>query len=210
MLELKNGIIKPFYMLHVHRCIKQLNNILKNGGVIGFVTDTVWGIGCLPNSEKGVEKIYKIKKRDMNKPLILMSNSTENLFKYVKKVPNKAKELIKKFFPGALTVVLEKSELTGDFITSGKNTVGIRVPDNKIFAELCSLIDGKVLATTSANISGEEPALNFQSVVDKLSGVVDIIFEDEGENAKGIPSTVVSVLSDEIKILRQGSVNTNE
>jgi len=189
---------------------EKLNNILKNGGVIGFVTDTVWGIGCLPNSKKGVEKIYKIKHRDANKPLILMSNDKKNLFKYVKKVPDKAQELIKKFFPGALTVVLEKSELTGDFITSGKNTVGIRVPDNKTFSKLCSLIDEKVLATTSANISGEEPALNFQSVVDKLSGVVDIIFEDEGENAKGIPSTVVSVLSDEIKILRQGSVNTNE
>ena len=189
---------------------EKLNNILKNGGVIGFVTDTVWGIGCLPNSKKGVEKIYKIKHRDANKPLILMSNDTENLFKYVKNVPVKANELIKKFFPGALTVVLEKSELTGDFITSGKNTVGIRVPDNKTFSKLCSIIDGNVLATTSANISGEEPALNFQSVVDKLSGVVDIIFEDEEESAKGTPSTVVSVISNEIKILRQGSVNTNE
>ena len=189
---------------------EKLNNILKNGGVIGFVTDTVWGIGCLPNSKNGVEKIYKIKHRDVNKPLILMSNDTENLLKYVKEVPKKANELIKKFFPGALTVVLEKSELTGDFITSGKNTVGIRVPDNKTFSKLCSIIDGNVLATTSANISGEEPALNFQSVVDKLSGVVDIIFEDEEESAKGTPSTVVSVISNEIKILRQGSVNTNE
>lgn len=188
---------------------EEINNLLKNGGVIGFVTDTVWGIGCLPNSESGAGKIYKIKHRDLNKPLILMSDNTENLLKYVKTVPQKAKEIMDKFFPGALTVVLEKSEITENFITSGKNTVGIRVPDNQTFSCLCKLIEGNVLATTSANFSGEEPALNYKSAVDKLSKFVDIIFEDNGETAKGIPSTVISAVNNEIKILRKGSVNIN-
>jgi len=189
---------------------EELNNLLKNGGVIGFVTDTVWGIGCLPNSKDGAEKIYKIKHRDLKKPLILMSNDTKNLIKYVKEVPQKAEELINKFFPGALTVVLSKSELTENYITSAKNTVGIRVPANKTFSKLCSLVEGGVLATTSANFSGEEPSLDFKTTVDKLSNVVDIIFEDEGETAKGIPSTVVSAVNNEIKVLRKGSINTDE
>jgi len=189
---------------------EELNNLLKNGGVIGFVTDTVWGIGCLPYSKAGAEKIYKIKHRDSNKPLILMSDNSDNLMKYVKNVPEKAKELMTKFFPGALTLVLEKSELTEDFITSGKNTVGIRVPANKTFSRLCSLIEGNVLATTSANLSGEKPSEDFNSAVDKLSGVVDIIFEDDGEKAQGNPSAVVSVVNGKITVLRSGSLNIDE
>ena len=189
---------------------EKLNKTLKEGGVIAFVTDTVWGIGCLPSSEKGAEKIYKIKHRDKDKPLILMSDKAENLYKYVKNIPDRAVKLIKKYFPGALTVVLEKSDLTGKFLTSGKNTVGIRVPNNKTFMKICSLIDGNVLATTSANISGEAPALDFHSAVDKLGDVVDIIFEDEDEIAKGIPSTVVTFAEDKTIILRQGSVNIDE
>lgn len=189
---------------------EEINKILKNGGVICFVTDTVWGLGCLPDSEKGVKRIYAIKHRDTEKPLILMSNEAQNLYKYVKNIPERGKELINKFFPGALTIVSEKSYLAKDYITSGKQTVGIRVPDNKTFAKLCSVINGNVLATTSANISGEAPAADYKTAVEKLSELADIIFEDEGETAKGIPSTVVSVAGDEIKVLRKGSVNINE
>ena len=189
---------------------EEINRILKKGGVICFVTDTVWGLGCLPNSEKGVKRIYEIKHRDIDKPLILMSNEAKNLYKYLKNIPEKGEDLINKFFPGALTIVSEKSDLTKDYITSGKNTVGIRVPNNKTFAKLCSVIDGNVLATTSANISGEAPATDYQNAVNKLSNLVDVIFEDDGEKTKGIPSTVVSVLNNEIKVLRKGSVNINE
>ena len=89
---------------------KQLNNILKNGGVIAYVTDTVWGIGCLPDNKKAVDKIYEIKGRDRSKPLILMSNEIENLIPYVQEIPPTAKNLISRFFPGALTLVLKKAE----------------------------------------------------------------------------------------------------
>ena len=189
---------------------EEINRILKDGGVICFVTDTVWGLGCLPDSEKGVKKIYEIKHRDTDKPLILMSNEAENLYRYVKNIPESGKELTDKFFPGALTLVCEKSDLAKDFITSGTQTVGIRVPDNRTFAKLCSFVDGNVLATTSANISGEPPATDYKTAVDKLSGFADIIFEDDGETAKGIPSTVVSVTADEVRVLRKGSVDIYE
>ena len=77
---------------------KKIKEILENDGVVAFVTDTVWGIGCLPNSEKAVQKIYEIKHRDGNKPLILMSFDIYPLLKYVKPLPKKARELIKKYF----------------------------------------------------------------------------------------------------------------
>lgn len=185
---------------------QKIKEILENDGVIAFVTDTVWGLGCLPNSEKAVEKIYEIKHRDAKKPLILMSDDVKNLMKYVKPLPEKANELIKKHFPGALTLVVEKSTETQDYITSGMQTVGIRVPNNKIFAEICKSIDGHVLATTSANLSGFPPALTYEQAVEYISDKVDMVVEDYGEKAQGHASTVVGILPNGIKVFRQGDV----
>ncbi len=184
-----------------------LNNILKNGGVIAFVTDTVWGLGCLPTSKEGVDKIYETKGRDRTKPLILMSNDVSKLSPYVKEIPQNAQELISKYFPGALTLVLEKSDKTEDYITSNKNTVGIRVPDNEFFKELCSIIEGGVLATTSANLSEHPSSKTYEEAKASIGNLVDIVFEDYGYTCKGKESTVVLVTADSYKILRQGSVN---
>lgn len=186
---------------------KQINNVLENDGVIAFVTDTVWGLGCLPSREKAVNKIYEIKKREAQKPLILMSNNVENLKPFVKSVGKKADELIKKYFPGALTLVLEKSEKTPDFITSGFDTVGIRVPDNAVFKEICESINGHVLATTSANLSHEPSAKTYAQAVENMGGKVNLIIEDFGCVAKGLESTVVLVSGDEVKIFRQGVIH---
>lgn len=186
--------------------IKELNRKLKNGGVVSFVTDTVWGVGCLPDSEKGVENIYELKNRDRSKPLILMSDSVEHLLPYIKNVSPKSQELIKKHFPGALTLIFEKSEKTPDFITSYKNTVGIRVPDNVVFKKLCEVVDGHVLATTSANLSNQPPAQNYEEAMDFVGAHVDYVFEDYGCKCAGLASTVALAIDDDVKVLRQGSV----
>jgi len=193
-------------MLNNEQFIQTLNQTLKNGGVIAFVTDTVWGVGCLPTSEKGVEKIYNMKGRDRSKPLILMSNSVENMLPYVKFVPETAQKLINEHFPGALTIILKKSDLTPDFMTSGMDTVGIRVPDNKFFSQLCSVIEGDVLATTSANVSTMPSAKTYAEANEYIGQDVDYIFEDCGHACAGVESTVVLAKDDSVKILRQGSV----
>ena len=185
----------------------KINQILNNDGVIAFVTDTVWGIGCLPASEKAVQRIYEIKKREAKKPLILMSDDIYPLFDYVKQpIEKQAQILIKKHFPGALTLVVEKSENTPDYVTSGMNTVGIRVPDNETFTNICKNIDGRVLATTSANISGEAPALTYEEAVKYIGDKVDLVVEDFGCKAKGLASTVVGFKNSETVIYRQGEV----
>jgi len=184
----------------------KIKNILDNDGVIAYVTDTVWGLGCLPSSENGVKKIYEIKKREAVKPLILMSNEVENLLPYVKSINDKAKELIGKHFPGALTLVLEKSEKTPAYITSGFNTVGIRIPANEVFKEICEAITGNVLATTSANLSHEPSAKTYEQAELNMGSKADLVIEDFGQCAEGLESTVALALSDEIKILRQGAV----
>ena len=184
----------------------KITETLVNGGVIAFVTDTVWGLGCLPDNENAVKKIYDIKKREAKKPLILMSNEMYNLFPYVKPIPMKVQRVIKQHFPGALTVVLEKSVETPDYITSGMNTVGIRVPNNDVFAEICECVPNKVLATTSANISNEPPSLTYEDTMASVGDVVDYVVRDYGHKSSGLASTVAGFVDDDIKIFRQGSV----
>lgn len=186
--------------------VKKLNEKLKKGAVISFVTDTVWGVGCLPDSEKGIDSIYELKNRDRSKPLILMSNSVEHLLPYVKDISPLAKELMQKNFPGALTLILEKSSKTSEYITSFKDTVGIRVPDNIVFQRLCEVIDGHVLATTSANLSGQPAASTYNQALENIGEYVEYVFEDYGYKAQGIASTVALVNDGEINVLRQGEV----
>ena len=190
--------------------IELIKETLNNDGVIAFVTDTVWGIGCLPTSEKAVKRIYEIKKRDGNKPLILMSNEVYNLFEFVKQpIEKQAQILIKEHFPGALTLVLEKSECTPDFITSSMPTVGIRIPDNKTFSEICENIDGHVLATTSANLSGEPAALTYDEAIKYIGDKVDLVIKDYGNIAKGKASTVAGFKDGEPVVYRQGEIKIN-
>ena len=179
---------------------------LTNGGVIAYVTDTVWGLGCLPDNENAVKKIYEIKKREAQKPLILMSNEVYNLFDYVKPIPKIGQILIKKYFPGALTVVTDKSEKTPDYITSGMQTVGIRVPDNEIFKAICEIIPNHVLATTSANLSHQPSAKTYEQALENMTGLADMIIPDYDCQAKGLESTVVGVMNNELRIFRQGEI----
>ena len=186
--------------------MEKINQILNSDGVISFVTDTVWGIGCLPSSEKAVEKIYEIKGRDRTKPLILMSNKIEYLLPYVENMSKTAKNLAEKYLPGALTIIVNKSAKTPLYMTSQKDTVGIRIPNNCVFSKLCENIDGHVLATTSANLSGQPSAKTLQEAKSFIGDHVDYIVENEEDNAKGLESTVILALDENIKILRQGSI----
>ena len=192
-------------MLNEEEIIK-IKNILLNDGVIAFVTDTVWGLGCLPESEKAVKKIYDIKHRDSKKPLILMSYDIYPLIKYVTDIPKIGHKLIKEHFPGALTLVMNKSAETPDYITSDMPTVGIRVPDNEVFSDICKAIPNHVLATTSANLSSQPPALNYEEAVEYIGNDVDYVVKDYGLKAKGTASTVAGIFSEEIKIFRQGDI----
>ena len=184
----------------------KIRYVLEHDGVISFVTDTVWGLGCLPESEKAVKKIYEIKGREKEKPLILMSDDTYPLFDYIKDVPKSAQKLMKQYFPGALTVVVPKSDKTPAYMTSNLNTVGIRVPDNEVFAEICRCIDSRVLATTSANLSHEPAALTYDEAVNYIGGKADMVIEDYGYAAKGLASTVVGFKDDEMIIFRHGEI----
>ena len=187
--------------------IEKIKQILDNDGVIAYVTDTVWGLGCLPSSEKGVKKIYEIKHREPQKPLILMSSEAYHLLDYVKQPLTKtSSKLIKEYFPGALTLVMEKSDKTPYYITSGMETVGIRVPNNPVFKEICENISGHVLATTSANLSHQPSAKTHEQALENMKDFVDIVIPDYGYKAEGLESTVAGIFADELRIYRQGAI----
>ncbi|MFA6989175.1 MAG: L-threonylcarbamoyladenylate synthase [Candidatus Gastranaerophilaceae bacterium] len=187
--------------------INLIKDILNNNGVIAIPTDTVWGLACLPDKITAVKKIYNLKGRNEKKPLILMSSDVKYLIPYIKNISPSLGKICSKYFPGQLTVITQKSNLTQKFITSEMDTVGIRVPDHSIFAEIAEkCAKTKVLATTSANISGFSPALNKQEVQDYFGDKIDYIVDDFGFNAKGTASTVIKVDINDFKVLRQGLI----
>lgn len=180
--------------------------IYNEDDVLGFKTDTVWGMGAHPLNKEGVEKIYEIKGRDRLKPLILMSNDIKNLLVYVKNIPNYAQELIEKHFPGGLTLIFEKTEACPLYITSGQNTVGIRVPNSEDFSLIAENFEGKVLATTSLNHSNELPVKNYEEAKSKFGNLIKIVKPKDKSCPAGLASTVVLCTNKEPKILRQGEL----
>lgn len=178
--------------------IKKLNEHLSRGGVIAFPTDTVWGLGALP-TRAGADAIFELKQRPKEKHLIIMSDSFEHIQQYMKGYPAKAFELAEKYWSGALTIGVPVAD------TDSMSFGGVRVPDYKPFQELCSVIDGHCLATTSANISGQPP-LNSADEIRKQFPEI-IVIDNAFDKMGGAPSTVAILNDDEIKIVRQGAVD---
>lgn len=187
---------------------ENIKNILNNSGVVAFPTDTVWGMGCLPESTTAVEKIYSIKSRDAQKPLILLGKNLESLLPYVEMLPKNARKIAEKYLPGAVTLVIKKSSKTPDYITSGFDTVGIRIPDCPVFIELLEkCTDNGVLATTSANVSDMGAVSTKDEVISSIGDKIDYVLDEFGFVSKGTESTVVLVdEAGKVKVLRQGAI----
>lgn len=185
-----------------------ISEILLHDGVIAFPTDTVWGIGCLITSEKAINKIYELKGRDRSKPLIILTKDKKSVLPYIKNIPQKAEELIDKFLPGALTVVLDKSDNTPYSVTSNNETIGFRIPDHPVIIEILEkCVESHILVTTSANVSGEGAFSSKNDVIKSIGDKIEYTADDYGIVAKGKESTVLYVSSDnDIKIFRQGAV----
>lgn len=180
----------------------------KEDGVISFPTDTVYGLGCLPENIKAVEKIYSLKNRTQQKPLILLGSSFESLEKYVKYIPENIKQLMNQYWPGPLTIVLPQSRYVPEFINSNLDSIGIRIPDHPVILEVLKrCTNNNVLATTSANISDQPDLTTYEEVKTNLGDRIDYIIENYNLPIKGTPSTVITINQDNsLRVLRQGTV----
>ena len=189
--------------------INQAIEILKSGGIGIFPTDTVYGIGCDFSNTVSLNNLYKAKVRDYSKPINILVSRKDMIYKYVKNVSSIEETLINKFWPGPLTIIFNKTDLVPDLLTAGLNTVGIRMPNNKVCLDLIDTL-GKPLATSSANISNEEPT-NYinENLIKKFKNKVDFIL-DSGKIDSGISSTIIKVESNKINILREGPISFND
>lgn len=179
--------------------IKEAALILRDGGLVVFPTETVYGLGANMLDRDAVKKVYRIKNRPKNRPLTIHIADIRMVERVVGKIPSRAKKLIDEFWPGPLTLVLKDK--------SGKKT-GFRMPDNKIAFLLIKESDVPVVAP-SANISGRRAPRKTKEVLDDLDGKVEMVL-DGGTTKIGIESTVLDLSGQRYKILREGAISEQE
>lgn len=184
--------------------IIQIKKILDEDGIIIFPTDTVYGIGCNCYSEKALKKLFSFKNRPLSKPINVLTDSYEKIKTIAKSINAKEEELIKKYLPGDLTIILDKKKEVPDLLTASLDTVGVRIPNNDM--ALTILGNYKYpLATTSVNLSGESPGIEVSDFIEEFKDKVDVIV-DGGKSKIGVASTIVRVEDNKINILREGNL----
>ncbi len=182
--------------------------ILKQGGVIAFPTDTVYGLGACANIGEAVRRVYQLKERPRHLALPLLLADVSQLSEYAEHVPECAWILARKFMPGALTLVLPKSSLVSDIVSAGGNTVALRVPAHPVPLALVKGLGGAIVGT-SANKSGMPSALTAEEVRAQLGEVVDLVI-DGGPTPGGTESTIIDVTGASPVIVREGAIAREE
>ena len=188
--------------------LKVAGEIIKNGGLVLFPTETVYGLGANGLDENAVKKIYKAKGREQDNPLILHVSNFDMVSKIAKNISDIEYTLMKTFWPGPFTIILDRTEIVPDIVTAGLDTVGVRMPSGIIAKELISYA-GIPIAAPSANVSGRPSGTNISDIFEELSDKVDYIV-DGGECEVGLESTVVRVVDGIPNILRPGKISPED
>jgi len=195
--------------------IKKAAKALKDGHLVAFPTETVYGLGADATNEKAVSRIYSVKGRPTDHPLIVHISSINQLEKWAIDIPEYAIKLAQEFWPGPMTLILKRSLLAQDFITGGQNTLGLRVPSQSMALNLLNefeKIGGKGIAAPSANKFGSVSATTAHAVVKelKLSLKKSDLILDGGVCDIGIESTIINCVESGPIILRPGAVTKNQ
>ena len=198
------GNLSGQVMFQVDRAIE----VLRNGGIVAFPTDTVYGLGGDVFSIEAAERIYRVKQRPRHMPLPVLLADSAQLADIVASVPEAARCLIKHFWPGGLTLVLTKKNSLPDIITAGSSKVAVRIPDHVVPLTLIRGLGAPIIGT-SANISGKPNPVTAQEVEQQIGGRVDLII-DMGRCPGGSESTVVDVTGETPVILRRGIIAEEE
>lgn len=188
--------------------LKEIANEVRDGKIVLFPTETVYGIGANALSDEAVKKIFEAKGRAQDNPLIAHIASFDDLKNIVEEPNEIEKKLMKAFCPGPFTIILKVKNTVSKLVTANLDTVGIRMPSNKIARELIKYA-GVPLAAPSANISGRPSGTNVSDIIDELDGKVDYII-DGGIVDIGLESTVVRVIDEVVHILRPGKITLED
>jgi L-threonylcarbamoyladenylate synthase len=191
--------------------IKNAARALKDGYLVAFPTETVYGLGADATNEIAVSRVYSVKVRPTNHPLIVHISSINQLDKWAIDIPEYALKLAKEFWPGPMTLILNRSNLAKNFVTGSQESVGIRVSDNMIAQALCNEfenIGGIGIAAPSANRFGAISPTSAGDVIEELENYLsehDVII-DGGRSKIGIESTIIDCTGSKPLILRPGSI----
>ncbi|MBI4039681.1 threonylcarbamoyl-AMP synthase [Candidatus Daviesbacteria bacterium] len=181
--------------------------LVKNGGVIVFPTDTVWGIGCLFDNEQAVERIFTIKKRPKDLPLQVLIADKQQLDLLVDQLPDHIRQMMEKFWPGALTIIMDAKDGLDLPLVIVDRSIGIRLPNHQDLRNFINDL-GKPLAATSANFHGEIAPVAKADLSTDFIRQVDLVLD--GKTGFGVESTVVDARTRQLKIIRQGAVHLGE
>lgn len=188
--------------------LKEPAKIIKNGGIVIFPTETVYGIGANAFDEEAVKKIYEIKQRNFNKPISLLVNDMKMVEMVARDITSSEYALMEAFFPGPFTIILKKKDCVPNIVTANSESVGIRMPSGEIARKLIEYA-GIPIATPSANISGKPSGTNVPNIINDFNEKIDYII-DGGESKIGVASTIVQVIDNVPHILRQGIITKEE
>ena len=186
---------------------------LKEGSLVAFPTETVYGLGADATNASAVARIYEVKGRPADHPLIVHVADSKYLERWITDIPEYAIELARAFWPGPMTLVLKRSELAKDFITGNQNTIGIRIPDNSLalgLLEAFHKIGGAGVAAPSANRCGQVSPTTAAAVKEELENYLDEsdLVLDGGASEVGLESTIIDCTSNLPRILRPGAITT--
>jgi len=174
--------------------INKVAEILGNGGVIAYPTDTLYGVGCDALNEKAIKRVYELKGRDFSKPMSIAVSDIKMLEKYVT-ISAETKKMLNQIMPGPYTVLLPKKDSISNIVTAGSNLVGVRIPDYNLILKIIKKF-AKPIITTSANLSGEKDVIKYEDITLPVDYII------EGKCEYNQPSTVFDPISK--KILRKG------
>ena len=191
-----------------YKTIKEASEIIKNGGLVLFPTETVYGIGANALDDEAVRKIFIAKGRPQDNPLILHISDFSMLNQIATNISEIEYKLMDAFWPGPFTIILNKKDNVANIATCNGNTVGVRMPSNKVAHDLIKE-SGVPIAAPSANISGKPSGTSFYDIIDELKNRVDFMI-DGGDTDIGLESTVVRVINDDVRILRPGRITKED
>lgn len=190
------------------KAVARAAEVLKRGGLVGFPTETVYGLGADASSKEAVARLYAAKRRPAAHPVIVHFADAAAAFAWAREVPAGARKLAAKFWPGPLTLVLKRSPKAGDFVTGGQDTIGVRVPSHPVAQALLTAFGGGI-AAPSANRFGAISPTSAVHVRSDLGGDVEVVL-DGGPSEVGIESTIVDLSSAQPVLLRPGKISRLE
>ncbi|MHB1460771.1 MAG: L-threonylcarbamoyladenylate synthase [Armatimonadota bacterium] len=188
--------------------IARVVECLRNGGVVAFPTETVYGLAASLGCEAGIRRVWEVKRRPENKPLPVQIAHATQLGSVWSELPHHAMPLIQAFMPGPLTLVYWKHNSIPDFVNAGLPSLGVRIPQHPIALSMISQL-GAAIVAPSANISGEAAPVQASDISTALRSQIDIVI-DAGACPGGLPSTVLDICCTPARILRAGEIGRDE